>query len=201
MLIAICILLTIAALFCVLVIATNRSVVWNASKSQLSDCNSQYTSDKTYDCIVVLGALVKGDGSPSPILEDRLRGAVELYKSGAAKTIVVSGDCSSEEYDEVTAMKNYCLNAGVPEEDIVRDDVGFSTYETMYNTVKTMGYKNVIVVTQEYHLYRAVYIAQKLGAEADGFATDYRPYMLQFKRDVREYVARTKDFFKVNILN
>lgn len=193
--------LTVAAvLLCALVVITNRAVVWKASRSDMTDCKTEYSASKTYDCIVVLGAKVK-DGTPSAMLEDRLKGAIELYKNGAAATIVLSGDCSGEDYDEVSAMKNYCLNAGVPEDALVRDDIGFSTYETMYNTVKTMGYKNIIVVTQSYHLYRAVYIAKQMGAEADGFSSDYRPYFGQIKRDIREYVARTKDFFKVNILN
>ena len=97
-------------------------------------------------------------------------------------------------------MKKFCIDNGVVESDIIRDDKGFSTYETMENVVKTMGYKKIIVVTQKYHLYRSVYIARRMGADADGFATDYREYIFlaQRKRDIREMVARFKDFFKVN---
>jgi vancomycin permeability regulator SanA len=97
-------------------------------------------------------------------------------------------------------MKKFCIDNGVPEDAIVRDDKGFSTYETMENVVEKMGYKSVIVVTQKYHLYRSVYIARRMGADADGFSTDYREYIFwaQRKRDVRELVARIKDFFKVN---
>jgi vancomycin permeability regulator SanA len=96
-------------------------------------------------------------------------------------------------------MERYCLEHGVVQEAIVRDDIGFSTYESIYNTVVTLGYSNFIIVTQEYHLYRAMYMAGRMGAEADGFAADYREYFLQIKRDIREYLARCKDFVKVNI--
>ena len=134
------------------------------------------------------------------MLEDRLKGAIELYEKGVSSKIILSGDCSGEDYDEVSSMKKFCIDNGVPEDAIVRDDKGFSTYETMENVVEKMGYKSVIVVTQKYHLYRSVYIARRMGADADGFSTDYREYIFwaQRKRDVRELVARIKDFFKVN---
>ncbi len=195
------ILIAVLLLLCLFVTVANRYVVWTAENSEIFDCNADYGSDKKYDAIVVLGAKVKDDGTPSHMLEDRLRGAVALYKSGAAEKIILSGDCASEEYDEVSAMFGYCIEAGVPQEALVRDDIGFSTYETMYNSIKSMGLENIIIVTQKYHLYRAMFIANKMGASADGFSSDYRTYFGQFKRDVREYVARTKDFLKVNIKN
>ena len=191
--------LAVVALLLLSILLIDLLVIFGAGK--ITEGNREYSITEKYDAIVVLGAGLTPDGMPSNMLRDRLNGAVELYKKGVAPKIIVSGDCSGEDYDEVSAMKNYCLNAGVPENALVRDDIGFSTYETMYNTVKTMGYEKIIVVTQGYHLYRAVYIAKQMGAEADGFASDYRPYFGQIKRDVREYVARTKDFFKVNILN
>jgi vancomycin permeability regulator SanA len=193
----------IAAILVVLlafVAVVNRAVVWGASSSaEIYDCNGEIKIDKSYDCILVLGAGVRPDGTPSHMLEDRLRGAVALYKAGVSDVLLLSGDNSGEDYDEVSAMVKYCLENGVPESAIVRDDIGFSTSESVYNTVKMLGYRNIIVVTQEYHLYRAMYMIKRMGAEADGFATDYRAYSMQIKRDVREYVARCKDFLKVNI--
>jgi vancomycin permeability regulator SanA len=193
----------IAAILVVLlafVAVVNRAVVWGASRSaEIYDCNSEIKIDKSYDCILVLGAGVRPDGTPSHMLEDRLRGAVALYKAGVSDVLLLSGDNSGEDYDEVSAMVKYCLENGVPESAIVRDDIGFSTSESVYNTVKILGYSDIIVVTQEYHLYRAMYMIKRMGAEADGFATDYRAYSMQMKRDVREYVARCKDFLKVNI--
>ena len=182
-----------------LVAVVNRAVVWEASRSEIYDCNDEISIDKSYDCILVLGAGVRPDGTPSHMLEDRLRGAVALYEAGVSDVLLLSGDNSGEDYDEVSAMVKYCLEHGVPESAIVRDDIGFSTSESVYNTVRTLGYRDIIVVTQEYHLYRAMYMIKRMGADADGFATDYRAYSMQIKRDVREYVARCKDFLKVNI--
>ena len=182
-----------------LVAVVNRAVVWEASRSEIYDCNKEINIDKKYDCILVLGAGVRADGTPSHMLEDRLRGAVALYEAGVSDVLLLSGDNSGEDYDEVSAMVKYCLEHGVPESAIVRDDIGFSTSESVYNTVRTLGYRDIIVVTQEYHLYRAMYMIKRMGADADGFATDYRAYSMQIKRDVREYVARCKDFLKVNI--
>ena len=182
-----------------LVAVVNRAVVWEASRSEIYDCNKEINIDKKYDCILVLGAGVRADGTPSHMLEDRLRGAVALYEAGVSDVLLLSGDNSGEDYDEVSAMVRYCLEHGVPESAIVRDDIGFSTSESVYNTVSTLGYRDILVVTQEYHLYRAMYMVKRMGADADGFATDYRAYSMQIKRDVREYVARCKDFLKVNI--
>ena len=181
-----------------LVAVVNRAVVWEASRSEIYDCNKEINIDKKYDCILVLGAGVRADGTPSHMLEDRLRGAVALYKAGVSDIVLLSGDDSGEDYDEVSCMERYCLENGVPKEAIVRDDIGFSTSESVYNAVRTLGYKNIMVVTQEYHLYRAMYMIKRMGAEADGFGTDYREYFLQIKRDIREYFARCKDFIKVN---
>ena len=155
---------------------------------------------KKYDCILVLGAGVRSDGSPSDMLADRLDVAVDLYTSGVSDVIVLSGDRDdAEEYDEVTAMANYCLSVGVPEADIVRDEKGFSTYESMYNLNELDEYETVVVVTQKYHLYRAVYIAEKMGFEAVGADAATRRYRGQLYRDIREVAARTKDFFLVAV--
>ena len=197
--IAISLILSIILLLFVFLIATNTLVVFNARSSQIIQCGSEDKITDKYDAIVVLGAGVRQDGTPSHMLEDRLRGAVELYRAGVSKVIILSGDNSGDDYDEVSAMVKYCVDAGVSLDDIVRDDIGFSTYETMYNVVCAMGYKNIIVVTQEYHMYRAIYIAKCMGAEADGFSTDYRSYSGQIKRDIREYFARSKDFIKTEL--
>jgi vancomycin permeability regulator SanA len=190
--------LATVALGLIFLLTVNFIVVIGAGKITVG--NKEYSIEKKYDAIVVLGAGLRADGTPSNMLEDRLRGAIEIYKKGVAPKIILSGDCSGEYYDEVSSMKKFCIDNGVPEEDIVRDDNGFSTYETMYNVVKQMGYKKIMVVTQKYHIYRSVYIARQMGAEADGFSTDYRDYIFwaQRYRDIREIAGRIKDFFKVN---
>ena len=190
--------IAVLAFVLALILTVNFIVVIGAGKITVG--NKEYSIDKKYDAIVVLGAGLRPDGTPSNMLEDRLKGAIELYKKGVAPKIILSGDCSGEDYDEVSSMRKFCIDNGVSSSDIIRDDAGFSTYETMDNVVNKMGYKRIIVVTQKYHIYRSVYLARRMGADADGFSTDYREYIFwaQRKRDVREFAARIKDFFKVN---
>lgn len=151
-------------------------------------------NNSNYDCIIVLGCLVKADGTPSDMLRDRLDRGIALYQQNVAPKILMSGDHGQPDYDEVNAMKQYAIDAGVPSEDIFMDHAGFSTYETMYRAKEIFGAERVLVVTQEYHLYRAVYIAQQLGMQAEGVNADYHRYMGQGMRDFREVLARCKDF-------
>ena len=146
------------------------------------------------DCILVLGCLVKSDGAPSDMLHDRLQRGVELYDLGAAPKILMTGDHGRDDYDEVAAMKRFAVEAGVPSENVFMDHAGFSTYESMYRARDIFQAKKILIVTQEYHLYRAIYIAESLGLEAYGVASDYRSYSGQLSRDVREMLARVKDF-------
>ena len=149
------------------------------------------------DCILVLGCKVHENGNPSHMLEDRLKRGVELYEKGAAPKLLMSGDHGQTDYDEVNTMKQYAIHAGVPSGDIFMDHAGFSTYESIYRAKEVFGAKKILIVTQEYHLYRALYIAESLGVDAYGVGADYRSYSGQFGRDIREVLARNKDFFSV----
>lgn len=149
---------------------------------------------KDVDCILVLGCKVQADGTPSHMLEDRLRRGVDLYKMGAAPKILMSGDHGQTEYDEVNTMKRFATDAGIASSDVFMDHAGFSTYESMFRAKAVFGVKKVVIVTQQYHLYRAVYAAQCLGMEAYGVSSDYRTYSGQLGRDVRELLARVKDY-------
>ena len=146
------------------------------------------------DCILVLGCQVRSDGTPSHMLEDRLRRGVALYEAGAAPKLLMSGDHGTKYYNEVDAMKRYALEAGVPSDDVFMDHAGFSTYESMSRAIRVFEADKIIIVTQEYHLYRALYVARALGIEAYGVAADYRSYSGQLNRDIREVLARIKDF-------
>ena len=146
------------------------------------------------DCILVLGCGVHSDGTPSAMLHDRLQRSVELFDLGAAPKVLMTGDHGRETYDEVDAMKSFAVEAGIASEDVFMDHAGFSTYESMYRAKAIFQAKKIIIVTQEYHLYRAIYIAQSLGLEAYGVAADYRAYSGQTVRDMREVLARVKDF-------
>ncbi len=150
-------------------------------------------SEFNADCILVLGAGVRPDGSPSDMLEDRLKTAVALYEAGAAPCLLLSGDHSRADYDEVGAMIKYAADAGVPEEVLIPDYAGFSTYESIYRARDIFSVKRVVIVTQEYHLYRALYVADALGVEAVGVSADLRAYRGQLMREIREVLARNKD--------
>lgn len=147
------------------------------------------------DCILVLGCKVHDDGTPSFMLDDRLNVGVELYEMGAAPKLLMSGDHGQTDYDEVDAMKQYAVDRGVATSDVFMDHAGFSTYESMYRARDVFQAKKIIIVTQEYHLYRAVYIARALGLDAYGVASDLADYAGQFGRDVREVLARVKDLW------
>lgn len=145
------------------------------------------------DCILVLGCLVRSDGSLSSMLRDRLVRGVELYELGAAPKLLMSGDHGRKYYDEVNTMKSYAIGEGIPSSDVFMDHAGFSTYESMYRAKEVFAADKIIIVSQKYHLYRALYIADKLGLEAYGVAADGDNYGGQTYREIREILARVKD--------
>lgn len=147
------------------------------------------------DCILVLGCGVRKDGSPTLMLRDRLSRGVELYTAGAAPKLLMSGDHSRPDYDEVNAMKDYAMGQGVPSSDVFMDHAGFSTYESLYRAKSVFGAKRVVIVTQRYHLFRALYIARRMGIEAYGVCADGQCYSGQTLRSTREMLARAKDVF------
>lgn len=151
------------------------------------------------DCILVLGCGVKDDGTPSDMLRDRLERSIELYFAGVAPKLLMSGDHGRTNYDEVNTMKNYAIEKGVPSEDIFMDHAGFSTYESVYRAKEIFLADNIVIVTQEYHLYRSLYIAESFGLTAHGVSCDYYIYRGQKMREIREILARNKDFFTVII--
>ncbi len=145
------------------------------------------------DCILVLGCRVHGD-EPSQMLYDRVMQGVELYKLGASTTLFMTGDSRDRYYDETGVMSRLAEENGVPKENIIADKYGLSTYDSICRAVKAYGFKKIIIVTQEYHLTRAVYIAKSFGIKAYGVASDPREYSGQAYRDIREIAARSKDF-------
>ena len=146
------------------------------------------------DCILVLGCGVREDGTPSLMLRDRLETGVALYEAGAAPKLLMSGDHGRKDYDEVNLMKDYAMEKGIPSEDIFMDHAGFSTYDSMVRARDIFCAKTVVIVSQEYHLYRALYLAEKLGLEAYGVPALDVNYRGQAYREFREMLARSKDF-------
>ena len=155
----------------------------------------EYSKLEDIDCIIVLGAGIWGD-KPSPMLEDRLKEAVSLYNKNISSKIIMSGDHGKADYDEVNIMKEYAIEQGVASEDIFMDHAGFSTYESMYRAKEVFEANKIVIVTQKYHLYRALYIAKQLGIEAYGVNSDPRKYVGATYREAREIIARDKDFIK-----
>ncbi len=151
--------------------------------------------DTDVEAIIVLGCGVHGD-TPTTLLSDRLDAAIEIYKNAkVAPKILMSGDHGRDNYNEVAVMRQYALDRGVPSEDIFMDHAGFSTYETMYRAKYIFGVDTAVVVTQEYHLYRALYDARALGIKCCGVEATGHEFAGQFYWDCREILARTKDFF------
>lgn len=151
------------------------------------------------DCIIVLGASVYADGSLSPILENRVDAAIDLYNRGLASTIIMSGDGREANYDEPSAMKRYAVERGVPGSDVCCDPGGYHTYDTMWRVANVYRAESCFVVTQEYHLYRSVFDARGVGLDTVGVVSDEGVYENQFWYDVREMAGRVQDCGQVLI--
>jgi vancomycin permeability regulator SanA len=154
---------------------------------------TEHAADFDADCILVLGAGVSGD-RPSLLLRDRIDRGIELYNIGASGKIIMSGDHGFVDYDEVNVMKQVAVRSGIASSDIFMDHAGFSTYESLYRAKEIFKANRIIIVTQEYHLYRAIYVARSMGFEVCGVAAAAVQYSGQAYRDAREVLARNKDF-------
>ena len=186
--------IVIAGIIGILIVLVINLYVKLSTKKQIIK-NEDYSKLNNIDCIIVLGAGIWGE-KPSPMLEDRLLQGIELYEKGVAPKIIMSGDHGREEYDEVNVMKDFAIEKGIPSNDIFMDHAGFSSYESIYRAKEIFEAKKVVIVTQEYHLYRALHIANSLGLEAYGVSSDPRQYVGATYRELREILARDKDFIK-----
>ncbi|MBP2650317.1 MAG: hypothetical protein H6Q74_1142 [Firmicutes bacterium] len=153
------------------------------------------------DAILILGAFVSPEGKVSGMLEERLKVGLELYQKGKASKFIVSGDHGRKDYDEVNAMKKFLLDRNVPDEDIFMDHAGFTTYDSMYRARNIFKVDKIIVVTQGFHLPRAIFLARKLGIEAYGIeaGTGRNSNLVILKNRLREMIARSKAYLAVAI--
>lgn len=149
-----------------------------------------------YDAILVLGCKVYPDGSLSPMLRDRMDQGIALYRAGVAPKLLLSGDHGRADYDEVGSMFHYALGQGVPQEDIFLDHAGFSTYESVYRARAIYGLERPVIVSQGFHVPRALFIARCMGMDAAGVGCDYRPYNNIWYNHLREVPARIHDFLQ-----
>jgi vancomycin permeability regulator SanA len=172
-------------------LATLNVVVWRAGKARIADADG--------DAIVVLGAGVYPDGTPSPVLVDRLATALSLYRDGRAAKILVTGDHGRAEYDEPGAMRAWLEDHGVPATDIIMDHAGFDTFSSMARARHVFGVKRPIVVTQAFHLPRALYLATEAGLDATGVIADRRAYPGAVVMHARELLSRPKAWLDVTM--
>ena len=170
------------------------------TRAQVVEPEAESLKDGGYDCVLVLGCRVYADGSMSPMLQDRMTVAVELMKRGASDRLLVSGDHTTDAYNEVKAMKDFAVERGVPSSAVFQDHDGLSTYDSIARLKTVYGARRVVIVTQGYHLPRALFLAKSMGLDAVGVASDLQPYMMQKKYDFREIFARCKDVYYSQLL-
>ncbi|MCD9575161.1 SanA/YdcF family protein [Flavobacterium soyae] len=161
--------------------------------------NKIYYSVKKFpknDVGIIFGAGINGN-QPSKYLKDRLDAGILLYKMKRINKILLSGDNGRDEYDELTVMKNYCFNHGVDTAKIFVDYAGFDTYSTMYRAKHIFKIKKATLISQEYHLNRAIYIGNKLGVKSVGYSANNGEYLGYKYVTFREYGSIFKSFFDV----
>jgi vancomycin permeability regulator SanA len=176
-------LLLAAAVLAGLVLTANVAVLAGGGDEKVDD---------PVDCALVLGAGVAGDGTPSWVLHDRLAASLALYESGRVRRIIVSGDHGTRDYDEPNAMRAWLEARGVPASAIFMDHAGFDTYSSVWRAKNVFGAERVVVVTQQFHLPRALWVARSLGMAAEGVAADQRLYRGAVWFEAREVISRTK---------
>ncbi len=185
-----CFFLAVAGVFCLL---AGNFWVRKSTEKKIMTNEEELKQVSQPDCILVLGCGLRPDGEPTQMLKDRLDTGIALYQAGVAPKLLVSGDHGRIQYDEVNKMKQYAIDQGVPSQDIFMDHAGFSTYESMYRARDIFQVKQLIVVTQEYHLYRSIYDGVQMGMEIWGYPAKKVRYGGQRVRDLREVLARNKD--------
>ncbi len=166
----------------------------NSTKKQIISLND-LDNVEDIDAILILGCKVNGD-TPSLMLSKRLEKGIEVYNKTKTK-IILTGDHTKDNYDEVNVMRDYMLSSGVISSDIFQDHAGVNTYDSIYRAKYIFGAKKIVIVTQKYHMYRALYLANQLDIEAKGIVADDIPQKgIMFKNEVREILSRDKNFFK-----
>lgn len=183
-----------AAVCALFVLVCNLIVILTAYPHR-EDPEEVMASEKTYDCILVLGAGIKADGSLSNLLRDRMTMGVRLMEEGIAPVLLLTGDGKDPaRHDEVGAMEAFAVEKGIAEATILKDPLGLSTYESLWRAKYVYGMEKVIIVTQNFHLDRALYLADRLGLECVGVECDIT--MALPMNHIREFAARVKALFQ-----
>lgn len=197
---ALMILLLLILIPTLIIVGINIHMLNFSSKYIVSEKKELLTiTEINFQTVIVLGAYVYENGQPCPMLEDRLIQGLNTLESALTDKIILSGDHGTRGYDEVNAMKNFVFEQGIEKEYVFLDHAGFSTYDSIIRAKEIFNVESAVISTQKYHLTRAVYIARKSGIDAYGISADLRiyPRSEMTRYILREWLARTKDFFYV----
>lgn len=191
--------LGILFLVCLITLGVMNLIVYYSTNDSVFDPaeigESEYFSDSHYDAVIVLGCGIEPDGTPQPVLADRLRTAAMVYNTGCADYILVSGDSRYPlDHDETGSMKTFLIAEGISPDKIVCDPMGLSTYETMRRAVSEYDIKTAVVVTSGFHTHRSVYNSHEFGIVSVGVKAINSGYIMYKRNYVREFFARGKDF-------
>ena len=148
----------------------------------------------------MLGASVKLDGTPSDALRDRIDIGIRLYKENKVDALLMTGDDGAFHADEVATMKRLAVEAGIPEKDIWVDEHGYRTYESCKRAIEVFGVKQGIIVTQKFHLPRALYLCSHLGMQAEGVSADLQTYERIVFFTLRDFASSLKAWWDINVL-
>ncbi len=188
--------LAIIGLLVCLLVAIINFYVYQIGKNRIIPALEQLPQTQA---VLILGSRVYENGNMSAILKDRVDTGLLVYQKGKASKILISGDHGRTTYDEVNTIKDYLLAHGVPAEDIFLDHAGFDTYDSLYRAKAIFKVKSLIIITQQFHLPRALYLGHALGLEVYGFASDLQLYQSDLYNNLREIPARTKAFLDINL--
>jgi vancomycin permeability regulator SanA len=184
--------------FIVVILAFFTPLIW----IEISTKNEIYTEQTAPKerIAIVFGAGVKKNGTPSDILKDRIQTASNLYTQGKIEKILMSGDNSISHYNEPVAMQKYAILLGIPEDKIALDYAGFRTYDTCARAKKVFMINQAILITQKFHLKRAVFLCKSMGIKSSGVIVNKNTYIDNIKLNIRDTLAKIQSFYEVYLI-
>ena len=174
--------------------------VYSQTNAKIQTSITEIPAENPPRIAIVFGARVWDNGVPSNSLYDRVLTAVELYRAGRVKKLLMSGDNPNANYDEPTAMKKTAMELGVPESDIILDFAGRRTYDTCYRAKEIFGVEKAILVSQDYHLPRSLYLCNSLGVDSIGIKANRRAYDGENYYHFREFFSVPSAWFEMNFI-
>lgn len=188
-------------LIAILSIAIINKYVYSNYSDKIKNSIAETPTEDPSRVAIVFGAGVRKDGSPSDVLYDRVLTSAELYRAGRVKKILMSGDNPNAEYDEPSTMKKIAIELGVPESDIVLDFAGRRTYDTCHRAKEIFEIQKAILVTQEFHQARSLYLCNNLGIESIGITANKRVYSGDGNWSFREFLSVANAWFEMNFVS